>query len=71
MFLEFNNFTLFFNSRAIMSHKKLTDEMKKKLCITDNLVKISVGLENICDLICDLENALKSIEKHMKTNSYV
>lgn len=43
-----------------MSHKELTNAKKEKLKITDNLIKISVGLENVCDLICDLDGALGS-----------
>lgn len=46
-----------------MSYKNIADERKETLRITDNLVKISVGLENICDLIIDLEKALTCMPK--------
>jgi cystathionine beta-lyase/cystathionine gamma-synthase len=44
---------------AMMSHKRLTNEEKKKTGITANLVRISVGLENVDDIKADLDQALK------------
>lgn len=43
---------------ATMSHASMPLEFRKKVGITDNLVRLSVGLENIDDLIDDLEQAL-------------
>jgi len=37
------------------THVRLTDEEKIKSCISENLVRISVGLENIEDIIADLK----------------
>jgi methionine-gamma-lyase len=37
------------------------DERKQALGITDNLVRISIGVEDADDLIADFENALKAV----------
>lgn len=37
------------------THVRLTDDEKKQSCISENLVRISVGLENIEDIIADLK----------------
>ncbi len=37
------------------THVRLTDEEKRQSCISENLVRISVGLENIEDIIADLK----------------
>lgn len=47
---------------ALMTHGVVSAEIRKKLKIEDNLIRISVGIENAEDLIKDLENALNSIE---------
>jgi methionine-gamma-lyase len=46
---------------AAMTHLSVPDERKKALGITDNLVRISIGVENADDLIADFANALNSI----------
>jgi len=43
---------------ATMSHASIPENFRKKVGITDDLVRLSVGLENIDDLIDDLEQAL-------------
>lgn len=43
---------------ATMSHSSLSKEERLKIGITDNLVRLSVGIENIDDLIADLKQAL-------------
>lgn len=43
---------------AIMTHASIPREIREKIGITDNLVRLSVGVENIDDLIDDLEAAL-------------
>ena len=43
---------------AIMTHASLPEEVKEKLGISDELIRISVGIENIDDLIDDLERSL-------------
>jgi cystathionine gamma-lyase len=43
---------------AIMTHASVPVERRKQLGITDNLVRLSVGIEDIKDLKADLDNAL-------------
>ncbi len=45
---------------ATMSHASMPKEFREKVGITDRLVRLSVGLENIDDLIEDLRQALES-----------
>nr|CAH7732930.1 unnamed protein product [Callosobruchus chinensis] len=47
---------------ALMSHEALPKATKEKLKITDNLINISVGLEDVCDIVSDLEQALDKIK---------
>jgi len=44
-----------------MSHSSLPVELRARLGITDNLVRLSVGIEDINDLIADLDQALARI----------
>ena len=43
---------------ATMTHASVSKEHKDKIGITDNLLRISVGIENINDLINDLKNII-------------
>ena len=43
---------------AIMTHASVPLEMRKQLGIEDNLIRLSVGVEDLADLISDLEHAL-------------
>ncbi len=43
---------------AIMTHASLPPEVRARLGIDDGLVRLSVGVEDVDDLIRDLENAL-------------
>lgn len=45
---------------ASTTHAKLTEEERARVGITDGLIRISVGLENINDILEDLENAFKA-----------
>lgn len=45
---------------AIMTHASVAPEMRAKTGIVDGLIRISVGIENIDDLISDLDQALRS-----------
>jgi cystathionine beta-lyase/cystathionine gamma-synthase len=45
---------------ASMSHAAMPEKFRKKVGITDNLIRLSIGLENIDDLKEDLEHALRS-----------
>ncbi len=40
------------------SHQKVTSEVRKRLGISDNLLRLSVGIENLEDLIEDIQQAL-------------
>jgi cystathionine beta-lyase/cystathionine gamma-synthase len=44
---------------ATMTHASVPAEERQRLGITDGLVRISVGIEDVDDLIADLENAFK------------
>ncbi len=46
---------------ATMTHSSVPAEERKRLGITDGLVRISVGIEDIEDIIADLEQALEKI----------
>jgi methionine-gamma-lyase len=44
---------------ATMSHINVPPEVRAKHGITDGLIRISVGIEAVEDIIADLEQALK------------
>lgn len=46
---------------ASMTHSKVTAEGKLKAGITDGLVRYSVGIEDVSDLLADLEQALEKV----------
>ena len=46
---------------VLMSHASLTAERRAELKLTDNLVRLSVGIEDADDLIADLERALAAL----------
>jgi methionine-gamma-lyase len=46
---------------AAMTHLSVAPERKAALNITDNLVRISIGIENADDLIADFTQALAAI----------
>lgn len=43
---------------ALTSHGMVSAEHRQKMGVTDQLIRISVGIENVDDLIADLEQAL-------------
>jgi cystathionine gamma-synthase/methionine-gamma-lyase len=43
---------------AISSHRDLSPKHRARLGIQDNLVRLSVGIEAVEDIIADLERAL-------------
>ena len=45
-------------SPAIMTHASVPPEQRARLGITDGLVRFSVGIEDVDDLIADIEQAL-------------
>ena len=48
------------NYSALMTHDYFPRELREKIGVTDNLIRLSVGLEHIDDLLADLQNALKA-----------
>jgi cystathionine beta-lyase/cystathionine gamma-synthase len=46
---------------AIMTHASLPKEQRDRLGITDNLIRLSVGIEDLEDLKQDLDHALKRV----------
>ncbi|MEK7198810.1 MAG: PLP-dependent transferase, partial [Bacteroidota bacterium] len=46
---------------ASMSHASLKKEERITYGITDGLIRMSVGIENIADILNDLEQALKRV----------
>lgn len=47
---------------ASMTHSPYTDEERREAGISDSLIRISAGLENVTDLIEDLKQSLDAIE---------
>lgn len=46
---------------ATTTHKSLSDDDRAELAITDGTLRLSVGLEDVADLIADLDQALSQI----------
>jgi cystathionine beta-lyase/cystathionine gamma-synthase len=46
------------NYSALMTHDYFPAELRQKIGVTDNLIRLSVGIEHIDDLLEDLKNAL-------------
>ncbi len=46
---------------ATTTHKNLSPEARAELGITDGIVRLSVGLEDVEDLLADLDNALSAV----------
>ena len=44
---------------ASSSHRELSPKKRRNLGITDGLIRISVGIENVNDIIADIEQALE------------
>jgi len=41
-----------------MTHDYFPEELRLKIGVTDNLIRLSIGIEHIDDLLEDLKNAL-------------
>src|SRR5436853_847835 len=48
------------NHPALMTHASVPKEQREKLGVTDSLVRLSVGVEDVRDLIDDLKTALEA-----------
>jgi cystathionine beta-lyase/cystathionine gamma-synthase len=46
------------NHPAVMTHASVPEEARKRMGVTDGLLRLSVGIEAIDDLLADLERAL-------------
>ena len=46
---------------ALMTHSSVPEQERKKIGITDTLVRLSVGIEDVGDLIEDIDQALEKI----------
>jgi cystathionine gamma-lyase len=47
---------------AIMTHASIPKKIRKQIGIDDNLIRLSVGIEHVDDLIEDLEKAFKAVK---------
>ena len=47
----------------LMTHASIAEKERVALGVTDNLVRLSVGLENAEDIIADLDQALRAAVK--------
>lgn len=48
-------------SPAIMTHASIPKNVRESIGLTDNLIRLSVGLEHIDDLILDLDNGFNAV----------
>lgn len=48
---------------AIMTHASVPVETRRKLGISDNLIRLSVGIETVDDLLNDLKSAFEKVKK--------
>lgn len=46
---------------VLTSHLSVPDEERRKMGVTEQMIRLSVGIENADDLIADLEHALKAV----------
>ncbi|UII34413.1 cystathionine gamma-synthase family protein [Fulvivirga ulvae] len=46
---------------ATMTHADVDPELRKKMSITDKMIRLSVGVENYKDIIWDIEQALEKV----------
>ena len=44
-----------------MSHASVPEDVKVRLGIEDSLIRLSVGIESVSDLLADLDQALAAI----------
>jgi cystathionine beta-lyase/cystathionine gamma-synthase len=46
---------------VLTSHAMIEPEQRKKMAVTEQMIRLSVGIENADDLIADLEHALEAV----------
>lgn len=49
------------NHPATMTHASIPKDVRERVGVVDNLIRISVGIEDIDDLLADLEQALNAV----------
>ena len=54
------------NHPALMTHASIPKEIREKAGVTDNLLRLSVGVEHIDDLLIDLRMAFTAIRETVK-----
>lgn len=47
---------------STMTHASIPEEIRRKVGITDGLIRLSVGIENIEDILADLQQAIEKAE---------
>lgn len=47
---------------AIMTHASIPSEQRRAIGISDTMVRLSIGLEDVEDLIADLRHALNAMK---------
>ncbi len=55
---------------ATMTHKSTPDEVRRKAGVADSLIRLSVGIESVEDLIEDIEGAFEKIKKQKSCQTY-
>ncbi len=56
---------------ASMTHIAVDPESRREMGVTDKLVRLSIGLENVKDIIWDIEQALEKVEiAQIETSNY-
>ena len=50
---------------AIMTHASVPKERRVALGIDDNLIRLSVGIEHIDDILADVEGALAAVKTRL------
>lgn len=48
--------------RSVMTHASVPADLRAKLGITDSLIRLSIGVEDVKDLIADLDQALQAAQ---------
>jgi cystathionine beta-lyase/cystathionine gamma-synthase len=46
---------------VLTSHAMISAEQRQKMGVTEQLIRLSVGIENVNDLVGDLEQALAAV----------
>ena len=56
---------------VLTSHAMISPEQREKIGVNEQMVRLSVGIENGDDLIADLERALQSVESRQSVTTGV